>query len=147
MEQKLKHLSIYLDCNLKVLSGDSNVIYELCSLSKTGDGICEYERRIHIEGETYARKYWQNIKYCKLILNPISNLINEFEVDGEKFIPAEILELMEHGEIDRKNGIYFNPECLIIENLSYKVIKWLAKHHFDLDDYIGKGFAVDANSL
>lgn len=82
----------------------------------------------------------------KLILRPLSDLTKEIEIEGKKFVPLDFIE-------NRCNN---NAEfCYLskilksnrFKELPYWVVCHLFEWHFDIDNLIGKGLAVDINKL
>lgn len=106
---------------------------------------------------------------CKPILRPLSDLIKEIEVNGEKFVPiAELLKIKYPYRGDFKDmyasitvdytgypsayysymatkDIIINPnDC---ENLPYWIIQKLFEWHFDIFNLIPENLAIDINTL
>jgi len=90
-----------------------------------------------------------NLRYLlasdtKLILYPLSMLTKEIEVNGEMFIPMDkLIPLIEQHQIN------LSKEVNKIEDIIYgilspkKIIEFLYKCHFDLNNLIEKGLAID----
>lgn len=95
----------------------------------------------------------------KPILRPLSDLLNEIEVDGEKIIPIEWFEI---GDEDNNSNEYDFGNIRIIRSLKslakngslndiiflpYGLIQKLIEWHFDIFGLIEKGLAIDINTL
>jgi len=88
----------------------------------------------------------------KFILRPLSDLVKEIEVDGEKFVPIEEIKrkyteyyFATNNEsmlsIKGKNEMYvFSNHFISIQN---KLFEW----HFDVFGLIEQGLAIDINTL
>lgn len=102
--------------------------------------------------------------WIKLILRPLSDLTKEIEVNGEKFVPIDVIkdEFLEcdiliygdagYGWIGLYNDntlIPFYMECdmEIMPEIHYRIVTFLAKWHFDIHGLISKGLAIDINTL
>jgi len=80
-------------------------------------------------------------EYSKPILRPLSDLTKEIEVNGEKFVPKDIIEELHSSECIRWilcNDIY---EC------KYHVIEKLLEWHFDIYGLIENNLAIDKNTI
>jgi len=113
------------------------------------------------------------MKFSKLILHPLSDLVKEIEVNGERFIPAELLCQIgiALGYI-KDNAPTVPIDYRIIQKPFGKVLKvqklddWLIyfsfdepnrakkwiidklyEWHFDVDNLIEQGLAIDINTL
>jgi hypothetical protein len=82
----------------------------------------------------------------KLLLRPLSDLNKEITVDGETFVPAEKLKLSY--DIGDSISIYdfFFDSAVGMEDVIF-VLESLYKWHFDLNDLITKGQAIDLNTI
>lgn len=78
----------------------------------------------------------------RLILRPISDLIKEFEVNGEKFVPIEkyTKDIQEELLACLRDDTYY-------ELLPLFVIEKLYEWHFDIHGLIEAGLAIDKNTL
>ncbi len=74
----------------------------------------------------------------RLILHPLSDLIKEIEINGEKFIPYK--------KIGWGNGTWFN-DSMAWQTLSFSDAEKLLEWHFDIFGLINKGLANDINRL
>lgn len=133
MELELKHLAPYLPYKLKILNGWSD-----------------------IKTLNYTHLYDENngfITMVKPILRPLSDLTKEIEVNGEKFVPAEILFSVEIDEIQNFKDFGEIPEywkdaiAVKPRYYDYWQVEMLFEWHFDVFGLIEKGKAVDINTL
>jgi hypothetical protein len=132
MENKLtlEHLSPYLPYGLKINEG--GIDRELTGLKLTNDGtiIVNYNYLI-----------WVLIGNFKPILRPLSDLTKEIEVDGEKFVPLNKLRLDFDLDFDAEERSFVSM-FEILEDYN-QLLKW----HFDINELIEKGLAIDINQL
>lgn len=171
MKLELKHLAPYLPYGLKgILEYDRNE--DFCGEDWYSGGIfdkgsqwkfCGYaDSDLHIplgEGEFDAFMWRNDSTYVcfhhgiKPILRPISDLIKETEIDGNKFIPAEVLFSVDNEEIQNfkdfgelpdywKESIKLKPRWY-----SYYQVELLLQWHFDVFGLIENGLAIDINTL
>ena len=116
MKLELKHLAGYLP--YKVLVGDGRTPFELTEYNFTN--VFPY--------------------LTKIYLRPLSDLTKEIEVNREKFVPINRMEL--YG--------YYDKSCLNpnnVKSISYNMIQFLFEWHFDVFGLIEKGLAIDINTL
>jgi len=94
-----------------------------------------------------------NISDFKPILRPLSDLTKEIEVNGNRFLPAEILFSIDNSEIDdfKLYGTMPNywKDALKIKPRYYDFwqIQFLYEWHFDIHGLIEKGLAIDINTI
>ena len=163
MKLELKHLSPYLPYNLNVLSGDAKEIYQLVGLHVNWqENFNTYDRKIKLlNGE--ERKYSQNLKYCKPILRPLTDLLKfDITINNEKFTPIEKLVRFDGNNYTTKffNNKFFRRIEIYVTDIAYntsidlsfvttplsiyqKLIEW----HFDVFGLIENHLAVDFNSI
>lgn len=153
MKLKPEHLIPYLFYKLEVkylnfLTTKYATAY-LTGISK-GDGIeTTYKRkRDGCAGDYIGWEGHNNVTDLefKPILRPLSDLTNEIEHNGEKFVPA-----------NKHNGLTFEMEYVakgkraaITPNgtaTSYLTIQKLFEWHFDVFGLIELGLAIDINTL
>lgn len=115
---ELKHLAPYLPYRLKMVT-------------TKGQGI--------ITGSTLYRMDTLDLKP---ILRPLSDLTNEIEHNGERFVPVIELGIITIDDID-----HFNYKAFKHRYENYWISEFLFKWHFDCFDLIKKGLAVDINTL
>jgi hypothetical protein len=137
MKLELKHLAPYLPYEL-LLKGNIE------SWKMTGDNI----------------SYVEQVQ-AKPILRPLSDLVNEINVDGKRFIPIEHFEA---GSVYRdykgvKTSVYISYDlcgetftdaiCIggSIKDTDYKYVELLLKWHFDVFRLIEDGLAINMNDI
>jgi len=133
MKLELKHLAGYLPYKVKV-----SKIHTL----NIGNGIGGISHVL----TTHSKNY-------KPILRPLSDLTKEIEVNGEKFVPIEILnELFEINGLENTGNGYMiygvrseNAIIAVDEMIDY--IEKLYEWHFDIHNLIKNGLAIDINTL
>jgi len=146
MENKLtlEHLAPYLPYGLK------------CDIffAQQNMGSCVW--RVRKLDSYYLDKLKNNLEFIQPILRPLSDLTKEIEVDGEKFVPMEKLKKEFNKTLDiyslLSDEIYIDIDT---ENYSqtinlldgYKIVQQLLKWHFDINNLIEKGLAIDINTL
>lgn len=132
MKLELKHLATAFANNQQVLYfDDERELNQICRIVELRE-----------DGLTISnREYQYDVSFddIKLISLPLSYLTKEIEVDGEKFVPCEkLLNIQTNGFA---NSLY--KDNLI--RLRDAII--LYKYHFDINELIEKGLAIDINSL
>lgn len=145
MKLELKHLTPYLPYGLKA---------EMINYKKDYVGK-QYDKIIGIHGWS-KNKDWccltdggskPSLNDIKPILRPLSDLTNDIEVNGEKFVP--IVNLNTQGyNMDFDDEFTFEDfiKSNILNN-SYGFIDSLIKWHFDVFGLIENGLAIDINTL
>ena len=136
MKLEIKHLAPYLPYELKyrdMLYRTDNYLHVLNPLSLS-----------------FNRDHIHNIKP---ILRPLSGLTKEIEVNGEKFVPFDIL----YDGYKNSPNLNYDYFCLLqIKSIDYKIKKGeisigmyssLIEWHFDVFGLIEKGLAIDINNL
>lgn len=73
----------------------------------------------------------------KPLLRPLSDLYKEIEINGDKFVPIEKLNIPYQLMINKNN----------IQNMPYKTVEKFLEWHFDLFNLIERGLAIDLNSI
>lgn len=101
----------------------------------------EYERHTIMLDNLSIRHVASGID--KLILNPLSNLTKEIEVNGKKFIPNEVLK---QNAVTKYWWQSINTKG-ISPNADFNLILLLFEWHFDVFGLIEKGFAINKNNL
>ena len=89
--------------------------------------------------------YLEN-RIVKPILRPLSDLVKEIEVDGERFAPYENLKSEYKTILAFSDAINKIREYRINE-VRYGVIQKLIEWHFDVFGLIEKGLALDINTV
>lgn len=124
MELGIKHFAAYLPYDVKFTDG--LIIYELDSEN--------------LAGVINDSKYLNNIK---LHLRPLSDLTKEITINGETFVPYDVIEAR-------------FPEskytCVVMDNGIIEMSFWdeyqkLLEWHFDIYGLISAGLAIDINTL
>lgn len=82
MKLEFKHLASYLPFKLKYKFASDNVYYDLIGLD------FDYLGLTHLRN---GEKGYSSIELSKPILFPLSSLTKEITIDGEKFIPIEVI--------------------------------------------------------
>jgi hypothetical protein len=141
---QLKHLAGYLPYELKIQNG------------KEFDIVTGVSKEIV---ESIFRGTYENtsmIKDVKPILHPLSDLTKSITIDGITFVPdtwiseniktdVEIYQFL-HGEISLE--IITEDYNQTIDLMAgYLIIQKLNEWHFDWQGLIGKGLAIDINTL
>lgn len=93
-----------------------------------------------------------SIDEIELILHPLSDLTKEREVNGEKFVPFDVIANDEEYAYLEDDNIWVNDMFYsqILTDLSfipYGVIQKLLEWHFDFQGLIQQNKAVDINTL
>lgn len=144
----LKHLSPYLPYGLKVLN-TYNQTLEVC-------GINMYSNFIqNVMGEET-----EHISNIRPLLRNLSDLTKEIEVNGERFVPIEYFEIgddsdsynieFDHGNIKLINtlkSISENNNYHDVQYLPHAVVQKLYEWHFDVENLIGRGLAININDI
>jgi hypothetical protein len=105
---ELKHLEPYLPYGLKTKT--SKTISILIGVDKTS--IIEYLDTCRVKLDRTLSAYFP-IQSIKPILRPLSDLVKEIEVDGEKFIPITELRCIEQGNWDE--DVFLKDHTQIID--------------------------------
>lgn len=89
------------------------------------------------DAEYKGTAYKVQLKCIKPILRPLSDLTKEIEIEGKKFVPSDIID---------SNCLRW----LLVSDISEiklhtynKLLEW----HFDVFGLIGKGLAINMNTL
>lgn len=134
---ELKHVKHYLDAGVEALR-----------ISK-GMFTCDADVHEKIKINTrnidclFGKQY--RVISCKLILRPLSDLTEEIEVNGEKFIPMTKLEELYPDHISVNPRPVMSNET--IEMSYYKEYENLFEWHFDLFGLIEENKAVNINTI
>ena len=161
MNLELKHLAPYLPYELKMTAnGFIGTLQTICNDSTMNSGY-----RIQVS----CSDWWENNnltgKIYKPILRQLSDLTQEIEVNGDKFMPCKKLEkeLLLEGQlrfgVDPDNefvGFCIDNNCIlpihdgdgeILPECSWGMIEKLFEWHFDVFGLIQNGLAIDINTL
>lgn len=142
---ELKHLAGYLPYDL-------NIEFERCIYPRRKEK--ELLKPKHLELSFYGIK---NSFKIKPILHPLSDLTKVIEVNGEKFVPLELLNNMlftKHSKLEYFDSEFCKGAILFSTNISGfnilsmgEKIQKLYEWHFDIHGLIEKELAVDINTL
>lgn len=148
MEQlKLEHLAPYLPYGLKFWDLNDNrtfisELYQLTFNKSTRNWLIEDSEGI-----------LEELSLFKPVLRPLSDLTEEIEHNGEKFVPIEKLksDLMSFWCDSFDDFLEYlhdgNYESESLLQGSYRIVRKLQEWHFDTDGLIEKGLAIDINTL
>ena len=145
MEKALtfNQLAPYLPFGIRGVSKDENLGIELVK------GYSTYGMNNNINLTTNIDDI--DIECFMPILRPLSDLTNEIEHNGEKFIPMEYIMSMNSKSFkeslikDRLTEALIND--LKHNRLQYKYCEKLFEWHFDVFGLIPEGLAIDINTL
>lgn len=128
MKIELKHIAPYLPYGLKTVNFNTNGLLDKPLFSK----IIPSNILGFIDGSTES----------KILLRPLSDLTKEIEVNGEKFVPRDLL-------ISWNKGVYYTSEGvkLYFDEVCYKDIQKLFEWHIDVFGLIPQGLAISCNDL
>ncbi len=148
---ELADIAMYLPYRLKVVKDGQNIIYHIVGLEPYSSGV-------HLNGEGWHMA--SRICNIKPILRPMSDLTKPMthpDVNGgEEFVPIDLFipTLGCIVEVNYINGrelqIFIKTDLSTIMNIHYLSIsdfKLLAKLHFDYQNLIDQGLAIDINTL
>lgn len=143
MKLELKHITPYLPFKLKCYEPRFNEKHTILGLIKNEIYIGDEDsiNSFVLDDETFP------------ILRPLSDLTKEIEVNGKKFIPAEILFSVENDELQDfkdfgkipeywKDAIKIKPKWY-----DYYQVEFLFEWHFDVFGLIENKLAIDINTL
>jgi hypothetical protein len=126
MKLEIKHLAPYLPYELKYKFNNTIYYYQHCSTREF-----DYEN-------------------SKPILRPLSDLTNEIEVNGEKFVPINNIHLADEegyfgcGSLDDIQQLIISQP---IKKIPYCFVEKLLEWHFDVFGLIENNLAIDINTL
>ena len=134
MKLELKYLAAYLPYELKVL-------FEHRPSFKSHPNYFKTEKLSASNISIIGKKTYSLVS-AKPILRPLSDLTKEITHNGESFVPAG--KMITHGF---HNSFWYETDKFDYRYLySYDLDK-LLEWHFDVFGLIGKGLAVDINTL
>lgn len=84
-------------------------------------------------------------EYAKPILRPLSDLTKEIEVNGEKFIPKDVLD--ETHISNWSYGKITEVDAEMLQNAPFWFTQKFLEWHFDIYGLIEKGLAIDINTM
>ncbi|MGV0854794.1 hypothetical protein ACTS9E_04265 [Empedobacter brevis] len=142
MSLELKHISPYLPYGLKgrvdketYIQEENERIGEL----KTID-LADHQYHLAVYNDLGYFLSW--IDEFKPILRPLSDLMKEIEVNGEKFVPFDEIRSYSFELNNNKKW-----QKVVLEDMPYSEVQKLFEWHFDVFGLIEKGLAVDINTL
>lgn len=148
MKLELKHIVGYLPYELRVQYIDcmtNRKRFAFLTTAGINDIETTYKRKINgCYGDLISWKGNNNIgeMKVKLILRPLSDLIKEIDVNGEKFIPTKEYDYLRFEEISTlKSG------CNALKFIQARELELLYEMHFDIHGLIPAGLAIDINIL
>lgn len=135
----LEHLAPYLPYGLKVQFDYKRIDKIIEKRIATINLIDSVWDRCNINNGSisYDLIYFDEIKP---ILRPLSDLTKEIEVNGEKFVPIEVLK-------HRYDFIYSSLNKYNLDKWEFRVIQKLFQWHFDVFGLIPQNLAIDFNTL
>lgn len=141
MELEIKHLAPYLPYDLKVTFEADEHEHTLVGLVNWSDEIM-----VLSPFNDYGRS---NIKNCKPILRPLSDLTKEIMVNGEDFVPYEYCVFVEAMLVNEYLEYLCEAKSDLSEDrlLPYSIVQLLFEWRFDVFGLIEKGLAVNINSV
>jgi hypothetical protein len=124
MKFELKHLTAYLPYETKVIENEDFIATMSIDHNWPKREVCI--NRIYLFPALY-----------KLILRPLSDLVEEIKHGDEKFIPVDRF-CANTKELEIKHTIMKTPYWVVV-----KLLEW----HFDVFRLIDKGLAIDIKTL
>ncbi|MGV0964921.1 hypothetical protein [Empedobacter falsenii] len=163
MECNEQNISPYLPFGVKFISSmdnsddtiELNKIWTLDGINKLFGDYCLLTKE---NNDAY------DIKSCKLLLRPLSDLTKEIDHNGERFVPldeltegctvrfslpnyAEDWDSRTYYSFDKYIEEWINGDVHHLNFIPFGFIQKLYEWHFDLQRLIEKGLAVDINTL
>lgn len=148
MKLELKHLAGYLPYGLKFISrNDFGSQWLLIGIKI--DEKFPLEPTLLSERKDYKNTINIWSRNAKPILHSLSDLTKEIEVNGEKFVPADIINNDFFWDYVSNNmRALVKDECYILVGyLPALVVDKLLEWHFDIYGLIDEGLAIDINTL
>jgi hypothetical protein len=136
MKLELKHLAPYLPYGLFGMIDARRGLFEV-KLDSINQYTIETSPRIH--GHTYC-----DLEHFKPILHPLSDLTKDIDVDGERFVPMDVLCNGDFDVLLLTQGVTGRSW---IDSQPYHWIQKLIEWHFDVFGLIEAGLAIDVNEL
>jgi len=143
MKLELKDLAQYLPYELRYANTKNDKIYTMKSIST------------EINMVDFGWGDAMEIKEVKPILRPLSDLNKEIEVNGERFVPIDIMN--EYSDLecvpsllsDNPDALYFsnNEDKIYLTDIYPNHISKLFEWHFDVFNLIENNLAIDINTL
>ena len=127
MKLETKHLAAYLPYELEVFNKFYSNIETLVAINTSGTLFTDN-----------FFKEWLHVNNYKPILRPLSQLTQEIEHNGKKFVPKDLLISWNIGIYNSDEGInlYFDEVC-------YEDIQKLLEWHFDIFGLLENNLAIE----
>ena len=150
MKLEPKHIAPYFPYGLRVQYIDP-ITNKKRTANLTSVGIKEiettYNRKIKgCSGDIISWSGHNSVEQMKVkpLLRPLSDLTKEIELNGEKFVPIEMLSYYANEQTEKgTTGL----EWGIVSSLPYTDIEKILEWHFDVFSLIPNGIAIDINTL
>jgi hypothetical protein len=143
---ELKHIAPYLPYELGLFK--NNVKEELILSSLSAERMTVGVIRFYEKGAEFEKYTFDSVKP---ILRPLSDLTKEIEIEGNRFVPVELLKkdffVKEIDFFNKKIGIYMQSVGHTVKPTPFFVYQKTFEWHFDIFGLIEKELAVDCNSL
>lgn len=141
MKLKLEHLALYLPYRLKVKVED----YKCDYVGREFDeviGLHQWDKSGLLWSVLTDGGAKPSVEKVKPILRPLSDLVKEIEVNGEKFIPFDLLDNYHNFSTMRWSDIEADPT-----RYPFTIVQKLFEWKFDVFGLIPQGLAIDINKL
>jgi hypothetical protein len=144
---ELKHLAPYQEHKVKLMYKGS-----VCNIAYLSTKRIAFIRTDGT-GEVIKMMWEKYYKTLKPILRPLSDLIKEIEINGEKFVPIEYFEDNNYAPAGLEfysdtNTFLFGKELLWqVDEIHYNMVEKLFEWHFDVFGLIPEGLAINYNDI
>lgn len=156
-QELLRIYSMYLPYGLRFNAEDKvweltsiNFIdpnYQIWANNYWNEEKLKFYPEINVKDNSIGRGF--SVNEVKPILRSLSDLTKDIEHEGERFVPIEkILEeyCFNLEKMDKKEIESYALSFIEID-MPFKVAELLFKWHFDIEDLISKGLAVNKNEI
>jgi len=130
----IKEISPYLPYGLKWIFEGSDDIHEVMGIDTTDFGIHLFS--------PYGDYGKCRIYEGKPLLRPLSQLTEEIEHNGERFVPYDVLRDMELKDMRLHSDGCLTINHMNIQNCEYWRMEKLHEWHFDTANLLDRGLAV-----
>jgi len=135
----IKELAPYLPYGLKVAFIVRYEIRRIATLSSLYDIENYYDIKLSI-GHSDSEHIWM----FKPLLRPLSQLTEEIEHNGEKFVPKD--KIPNYTKVDENGTLYILVDGTQWQSnplrWDYETVNWLISLHFDVFGLIDRGLAL-----